>query len=193
MSNTKEPTILTQGESYTWTRSFGSDYPASEWDVQYRFRGNGQGFNVDAVADDGRYEVTITSAMTGAATSGVYQWQAWATNIADPTIVYEIASSEILIKLGFAEDPTTSVDLRTRAQITLDSINDALDAFISSDVTEYEITTPAGSQRVKRSDRKWLESQQKRLEIRVSMERTRERVRNGGALMRTIGVVTRES
>lgn len=192
MSNTTEPTTITQGESYSWTRSF-SDYPADEWDVQYRFRGPGQGFNVDATADDTRHAAEITSAMSGLAASGNYLWQAWATNIADDTIIREIASGQMTIRLGFPVNPTAGVETRSAAQIDLDAIDAALRAFTTSDVMEYEYETPAGRRKVKRSDKALLRSQRKDLAIRVSMERTKQRVENGGPLMRSVGIVVRES
>jgi hypothetical protein len=61
-------------------------------------------------------------------------------------------------------------------------------AFASSDVTEYEIQTPAGSRRVKRSDKQQLTELRKQYAMIVSMERTKKRIQNGGTLMRSVPI-----
>ena len=68
----------------------------------------------------------------------------------------------------------------------LDTIDAALLAFATSDVQEYEITTPAGGRRVRRSDKTELTSQRKYWAGIVENELARERARNGKPLMQTI-------
>lgn len=189
------PAVITQGERVDWTKSFG-DYPADEYDLQYRFRGPGTGLDVDATADDSRFEIEMTAADPAFNVPGVYNWQAWLTEIADATNTFIIEQGTIEVKKGYTEGELgdlDEVDLRSPAQITLDSIDAALLAFATSDLIETEITTPAGSRRYKRSDKANLLSMRKEYAIRVSMERTRDRLRNGGSLMRSVPIVMRGS
>lgn len=191
MSRTTEPTHITQGERIAWTKAI-SGYPADEWDLQYRFRGQGYGFNVDATADDTAFEAEITAEQSATMQFGeTYEWQAWLTEIADPDNTFVILTGTIDVKRGFVEGAARAVDLRTPAQIGLDSIDAALLAFATSDIVEYEISTPTGSRRVKRSDKANLMKLRSEFAKRVSVENTKRRVDNGGPLMRSVPIVVR--
>lgn len=174
---TTEPMTVTQGEKIEWTRSF-TDYPATEWTLQYRFRGPDTGFNIAGVANGTAFDATLSSAASAAADVGTWKWQAWMTNIADPSIVLMADAGVTKILRGFPVT-TGEIELRSPAKIMLDTLDAALQAS-GSDVVEYEISTPAGSRRVKRSSRK------EALELRghyagiVARENGIERVRSGG-------------
>lgn len=185
------PTEITQGERVEWTKSY-SGYPADEYDLQYRFRGPGTGLDVDGDADGGSWDIELTAAAPAFNVVGKYHWQAWLTEIADATNTFIIEQGTISVLLGFEASETGDVELRSPAQIALDTIDAALLAFATSDVQEYEITTPAGSRRVKRSDKEQLRELRKEYAIRVSLERTRNRIRNGGPVMKSICVNVRE-
>jgi hypothetical protein len=184
------PSPLRQGERAefdTWTLC---DYPSDEYDLQLRFRGPGSGFNVDATADpdsDG-YELEITAAQTATMSIGQYLWQAWVTEIADTDNTFVVQNGTVTVERGFTEASTGTIDLRSDAKIALDTIDAALLAFSGGDVLEYEITTPAGSRRVKRSDKTQLFQLRKHYAMIVSMERTRDRLRNGGRLMKSVPI-----
>lgn len=187
MSRTTEPTIITQGEQIEWTRCL-SDFPADEWDLQYRFRGPGTGFNIDATADGTDFLAIATATATAGMTSGKYTWQAWATNIADSTDVRMIDSGSVTVRLGFSESTTTEVDLRSAAKIMLDTLDAVLLVSGSADVVEYEISTPAGSRRVKRESRSSVIELRKYWAGIVSRENEAERLRNGGRFGKPIKV-----
>lgn len=188
---TIEPTTITQGEQIEWTRSI-SGYPADEWTLDYRFRGDGPGADVAAVADGRSFSATLTAAASLIMAVGTYRWQAWVTEIADANNKIHVASGVVSVERGFVSGETGDIDLRTPARIALDSIDAAMTAFATSDVQEYEVTTPAGGRRVKRSARQDLLNLRKHYATIVSMEQTRERLRNGGKLMQNIGIVVRE-
>lgn len=176
---TTEPVYITQGEQIAWKRTFGG-YPSDEWTLQYRFRGPGPGFNITGVASGSGFEATATTTQTAAMESGQYVWQAWLTSIATPTDIREVDAGSVTVKVGFTASPTTEIDLRSPAKIMLDTIDDALLAFATSDVMEYEISTPAGSRRVKRSDKMNLKEQRNYWATIVARENAAERLRNGG-------------
>lgn len=184
------PSPVKQGEKTEWTWTV-CDYPADEYDLQIRFRGPSTGFNVSAVADGTAYDLTHT--FGASITVGKWLWQAWITEIADPTNTFEVQSGYITVETGFTAVGTGIVETRSPAKIQLDAIDTALLAFSTSDVVEYEIQTPAGSRRVKRSDKASLMANRKYWAAIVSMERTRDRVRNGGKLMRSIGINVTEN
>jgi len=189
-TRTIEPTRITTNDTIEWTRTF-ADYPADEWTLQYRFRGPGEGFNIDATqnADDARkFDVVIDPADTeDVDTAGTYRWEAWVTNIADNTIQkLAVPAGWVQISLGFESDSTDPVETRSKAKIMLDAIDAALLAFSNSDVLEYTITTPAGSRSVRRSDKTMLTSERKYWATIVTNEIAREGARNGKPLMQSI-------
>lgn len=184
---TTEPTEITQFESISWTRSF-CDFPADEWTLQYRFRGPGNGFNVAASADGTDFLSEISATQSGTMSSGQYMWQAWVTNIDDATDIRMIDEGPLNVLVGFDANTTTSVDLRSDAKIMLDTIDAALLAFATSDVLEYEISTPAGSRRVKRSDKAQLTAERKYWAGIVSRENAAKDIRRGGKFGKAIKV-----
>lgn len=172
-----EPTLITQGERIAWTRTF-DDYPADEYTLEYRFRGNGTGFDVTATADGTDFDAIVPATASLAATIGKYRWQAWLTEIADSTNVNMIDEGVVEVLRGFASGSTTAIDMRTKARQILDAIDAALLAAGTSDVVEYEFSTPAGTRKVKRrSDLLTIRNQYARI---VSNEILRDQLRNGG-------------
>lgn len=182
-----EPNIITRGERMQWQRTFGG-YPSDEWTLQYRFRGSGPGFDVDATVSGSGFAAEITSGQSTAAEAGQYRWQAWMTSIADTAVKELAASGTIQIEQGFVEGDDADVDLRTPAKIMLDAIDAAMLAFAASDVLEYEIETPAGRRKVKRSDKAMLVSERKYWAGIVTNEIAREGARNGKPLMQSIKI-----
>jgi len=192
---TTEPTTITTREEVHWTKSF-ADYPATLWQLNYYFRGpgtgEGTGFNAvwatEVTADGDDFSITVAGTKTDDITvAGVYLWQAWVTEIADSTNKKMILSGRTNVLLGF--DPADlTVDVRTPAKIALDTIDAALLAFSSTNAQEYEITTPAGSRRVKRSATSELLSLRKYWAGIVALEQAKERMKNGGPFAQRIGI-----
>jgi hypothetical protein len=181
-----EPTTITKGESLEWQKTF-CDYPASEWTLEYRFRGVGPGFNATATADGDDFAVTVPASDTDKMDAGKYQWQAWATNIADTSKVKVIGSGFVTVKAGFSTE-TGDVDLRSDAKKVLDAINAMIQNRATDGQLEYEITTPAGSRRIKRMTMTELLEARKVYAGIVARENAREKVRRGGKFGKTIGV-----
>jgi hypothetical protein len=184
------PSSVTQGQKLEWTKTF-CDYPADEWTLEYRFRGPGTGVNITAVADGTAFDATVSAVQSAALAVGKWKWQAVATEIADATNIQIVGQGDIEVLLGFVSS-TAEVELRSDAQIALDTIDAALLAFATSDVVEYEIETPAGRRRVKRSDKNTLMSQRKYWAVIVGVEKTQQRLKNGGSLLRSIPIVVSE-
>lgn len=188
---TIEPTQITTREEVHWTKSY-TDYPASLWQLNYYFRGpaSATGFNAawgtEVTADGDDFDIVVPASKTDDMTvAGIYTWQSWLTEIADSTNKINIGSGRTRIVIGF--DPSDlTLETRTANEIALDTVNAALLAFSTSDVLEYEISTPAGTRKVKKSDKTQLLEMRKLYATLVANERARERARKGGSLMPSI-------
>lgn len=129
-----EPKFFTKGETISWTRSF-NDYPATEWDLTYYFRGRTNGFDIAAAADGTSFIAETPSDLTNGA--GVYQWQAQVTN-GEKTIVVDSGNVEILP--NFAGIQTTEgFDGRTQTEKDLAAVKEMLSGKASKDVQSYQI------------------------------------------------------
>lgn len=174
-----EPTYITQGESLAWTKTL-DDYPADEYTLVYRFRSpDGPGFDVTASADGEDHAVTVAGSVTAALHVSRYDWQAWVTEIAVPTHVKMVESGYLTVERGFSSSSKAAVDTRSPAKVTLDAIDEALASAGSSDIVEYEISTPTGTRRLKR--RSDLLDLRKHYAAIVARENAMKRVRAGGS------------
>lgn len=190
---TIEPTAFTAGEALEWTKCL-PDYPATLWTLKYYFRGRGPGFNVTATADGDDYAISVPATDTEDMTPNErYSWQAWVIEIADTTNKKVINEGRVSVKEGFNTDDPGEVDTRSLAKRAYDAIDAALLGKASSTHLEYEISTPAGSKRVKQCTQSELLSSLKFYANRVRHERLRERIRKGGKLMTTVNVRTKDA
>lgn len=183
-----EPTIITTREALEWERSF-CDYPATLWNLQYRFRGPGPGFNAAGVADGTSFVITVPAADTTTMTAGKYAWQAWLTEKADASNTFEFETGTVDVRLGFDPGSIAAVDTRSAAQIALDVIDAALSGQMTANVLEYEISTNAGTRKVKRMSSVDLIEARKYYRKLVASELARERARKGLGFGRRINVV----
>lgn len=182
---TTEPTQLAQGERIAWTLSLS--YSATDYTLAYRFRGDAStaaGWTVDVDADGSNFDVTLTIGTSVAV--GNYQYQAWLTEIADPTNTFIAREGRLKIVEGFGSTETGVFETRSTARQALDAIDAALASKASADQLEYEITTPAGSTRVKRMPITDLLKAREHYAVIVAREVARERARSTGKFARQI-------
>lgn len=189
-TRTTEPSAITKGERIEWTKSY-DDFSAEDYTLEYRFRGTGTGFNVSATADGAAFVAAITAAQSTTMTPGRYEWQPWLTEIgvATNTFLAPGGGGRINVKAGFVTGTTTTTETRSVARQIVDAIDAAFLASETSlsDVIEYEISTPAGSRRVKRSREEALKLRDKYAKIADAEDR-KERTRKGGSFGTQIGV-----
>lgn len=187
-----EPTRFTTAEKVDWYRSL-DDYPATLWTLVYSFRGPGAGFDVTCTADGANFVASITAAATASILASVtgtqarYSWQARVIRIGAATNTVVVGSGYVTIVKALPSG-TAVFENRSIAKQIIDSIDAAVLAFAGSDVQEYEISTPAGMKRVKRSDKQWFMELRKQYAAIYAQELARERTRNGGSLMQSVGV-----
>lgn len=177
-TRTCEPSVIVTGEKIEWTRTF-KDYPASLWNLVYYFRGPGTGVNVTATADGDDFVMSLASGTSDDfSVAGKYRYQAWASLKTDATDKHVVADGFVTVKIGFVS-AATSVETRSAAKICLDVIDAAISGQMTRSVQEYEISTPAGTRRVKRmSPADLLEARTYYAKI-VSGEIARERAAQG--------------
>ena len=194
---TIEPTIITTREAVEWTKNY-TDYPASQWQLNYYFRGPGTGFNVvwgtEITADGDDFVISVPGSRTdNVDVAGKYKWQAWVTEIADTDNKICVGSGYVDIRFGFDPETQAAVETRSLAKQIVDSVDAAMLAFSTSDVQEYEISTPAGTRKVKRSDRVAMKDLRKEYASIVAREVAIERGRNTGVFGRPIFINVREN
>jgi hypothetical protein len=187
MSRTTEPTTITQGERIEWTKTF-SDYPATDYTLQYRFRGDGVGINIDATADGDDFAVDLTAALSVTLAVKPYDWQAWLTEIADPTNTFPVANGRVTVKKGYASASTAAVDNRSKNKILLDAHDDMLEKHL----LEWEVETQVGRRKMKYHSKKELLEARKYYATLVAQENAAERVRNGGTFGTSVKVAMYE-
>lgn len=179
-----EPTTVTQGEQVAWTREY-CDFPASLWSLEYRIRwvgsGSGDGVDITATADGDSYDAVITAAESTALGNlgNGWKWQAWATETANPTNKVCVNQGYFKLEKGFVHGTVTATDQRSNAKITLDALDAAIAGGASSTQLEWEITTPAGSRRIKQMSVKELTDMRSYYARLVSNENAAERMRTG--------------
>lgn len=190
---TIEPSVITTRERLHWTKTY-ADYPASLWQLNYYFRGQSSvGFTaawgVEVTADGDTFDIVVAGSKTDdILVAGRYLWQAWLTEAADSSNKILIDQGFVRVQIGFDPASTAAVETRTPNEIALDTINAALLAFATSDILEYEVSTPTGTNKVKRSDKAQLMMMRDTYAKLVANERARERVRNGQPVMPSIKV-----
>lgn len=189
---TIEPTQITQREAVEWTKSY-PDYPATLWTLKYLFRGRGPGVTVTATTNDVTgFAAALTAAQTVTMAPVRYTWQAVLTEIAATTNKIYIATGFTTVKVGFDPDADDEIDTRSANEITLDIINAAISGQMTENVLEYEITTPAGTRKVKRMTSTDLFAARTLFATLVAQERQRERLRNGGPFFQSVKVRMRD-
>jgi len=124
---TVEPTCLTAGDTWAWTRSL-SDYPATDWQLNYTVRGPTDidiDWGVEVSADGADFAVEVAPAKTATLVAGRYSLYGYVTDGTDRHTVY----SETLLVTA---DPTTAVAALTVVEELLDQVNAAIKAFAGS-------------------------------------------------------------
>lgn len=144
-----EPTILRQGDSWNWTRTF-PNYPSALYSLTYVFdsasarfvlAGTGAGAPITADADQITFDVQATTAQTADCAPGTYQLLAVligiaGTSAAGQQVTIPLQDVEVQPNLAGATGP---VDVRSIAKKNLDAIDACLLGNSDPSVQEYMI------------------------------------------------------
>lgn len=118
------PAAITAGDTAIWRREL-ADYPASAgWTLAYTLVSATKVFNVTAAADGDAFLVTVLATTTTGWDVGTYKVAEYVSNGAERhTLSY--ATVQVQPNLAAA---TAGLDIRSHAQIVLDSINGWLES-----------------------------------------------------------------
>jgi hypothetical protein len=189
-----EPTELAQGESVRWLRR-AVEYPADQWDGQYRFRAlgsDGVGADVDCGNVGDQFEAVLTADQSSQMSVGMYEVQLWVASKNDPQDVRQIDTFQVQVRKGFVEGDLQSVDLRTSAKQILDAIDAMLIGKATADQMEFTIETQVGRRALKRIPMAELIQARTYYAGVVARELQAERLRRRGGVFKNIYVRMRE-
>ena len=115
-----EPTTLRAGDTWKWTKSL-PDYPASAWNLKYRFKSPTAGFEITADETGDEYSVTVAAATSSGYAAGTYSWIAWVEGGTSEkyTVDTGVAVINPDYRIGTA---TAALDDRSHARKTLAAI-----------------------------------------------------------------------
>ena len=115
-----EPTTLRAGDTWKWTKSL-PDYPASAWNLKYRFKSPTAGFEITADESGDSYSVTVTAATSAAYTAGTYSWICWVEG--GTSEKYTVDTGVTVINPDYRTGTATAaLDDRSHARKTLAAI-----------------------------------------------------------------------
>jgi hypothetical protein len=161
-----EPTEITQGTDYAWTRGFG-EYDAT-YALTYEIRGLTSTLTITGVATTA-WALEITSAQSAALAVGPYLWQAFATKSSDR---YLVDSGSLVVAADLAT-ATTAAAAQSSARKRL-AIYQAM-----AENVAYIKTLPPESMEA-------LERIMKSLQWDVKREEDAEKLKRGGYPTRKI-------
>lgn len=135
---TTEPTILTAGESWAWTRDL-PDYPASQgWVLKYALSNAAKRINLIGIASGDSHRLSVTAATTGTYTAGTYGLVGFVERGAERFIV---ARGSVDVQANFLDGANTAGEMRSQARQALDAARAALKQYTDTNgaVSEYQI------------------------------------------------------
>ncbi len=171
---TNEPEHLTLGTTWKWKKTLADYLASAGWTLKYYFRKTSAlGFSITASASGDDHLVTHAPASQSAYTAGRYEWTARVENAGGEKYVVERGFIEIL------PDPSASVEGRSLNRQILDALEAVFLSGFTSDVQDYEITTPGGSRKLSKMNKVELLSALRFFRRRVANEEKRRRAAAG--------------
>ena len=128
------PSIVYAGDTLCFLDSF-TDYPAATWTLTYRFVGANGSYTFDAAASGSDHEADVAAATTAAWAAGDYQATGTVTDGTDRFTVF----SETIEIVADYDAMTSSTDIRTHEEITLDAIEAVIENRATADHNSYTI------------------------------------------------------
>jgi hypothetical protein len=130
---TAEPPSVAAGDTVTWRRTL-DDYPASAgWSLGYVLINGTAKITVTSSASADDHLVLVPASTTTSWAAGTYAWRARVTKGAE---VYTVGEGRITVRPSFG---SSTLDARTHARKTLESVEAVIEGRASSAVLEYEI------------------------------------------------------
>jgi hypothetical protein len=136
---TKEPEVITAGDTVKWTRQYG-DYPASAgWQLSYYLRVPNQApkviaFATEITASGDSFAVVIPASTSANFTQGNYKWAAFVTKGEER---FEVGTGVMLIKPNLATN--TPTDDRSHVQKVYEALCAVIENRATADDQSYTI------------------------------------------------------
>lgn len=128
------PTTINAGDTLCFTDTF-VDYPATTYTLTYRLVGSNGSYTFTASASGSSYEVDVAAATTAAWAAGTYQ----ATGtVSDGSDRFTVVSKTVEIEPDYSV-MSSSTDIRTHEEKTLDAINAVIENRATADHNSYTI------------------------------------------------------
>ena len=167
------PPEIYAGDAVSWTDTL----TPSATSYTYYFRTNAaSGATAAGTLSEGVWAFTLPAITTAAFSTGQWFYQAVSTTTSAP-LTERTGGFTVLPSLTFS-GTATAVDLRSQAQLDLESTEAAIRALVSG-AQEYRIGTPTGGRMVKRAELAQLIAWRDRLKADVAREKLAENVANG--------------
>ena len=116
---TVEPTVITAGDTLTFTKSLPDYLPADSWALTYSLVMGGNLISITSSDNgDGTHLVLVTAANTAPYKPGQYQWQSYVTKT---TQRFQVGFGNIEIKPDFAAQ-AAGLDARSFAESELERV-----------------------------------------------------------------------
>lgn len=132
---TTEPQEITAGDTVQWVKQDLSDYlPADGWTLSYVLINASGKIEIEATTSGTGYAITVPAADSSVWASGIYSYQAYATNGGARVTV---GSGTIEILPNFSASAT--YESRSHAKRTLDAIEATIEGRASVDQESYSI------------------------------------------------------
>ena len=171
---TKEPVVITAGDTVKWTKSLSDYLPGDSWVLSYAFVITGDQLIVTATDNgDGSHLATIAASDTGTLTVGIYHWQAYVTK---GTERYRVGYGRVEVKPNF-EDQSTGYDNTSHVKNVLDALEATILGKASKDQMSYTIAGTTVSKMTPEDLIKW----QNHYRIMHKQELQAEGIDNGDA------------
>lgn len=174
-----EPEKLTAGVTWKWKKTH-SDYPASEWSLNYYLRRNGATeTSFGSTADGDTFQVNVGATVTALFTPDVYDIVGIVTKGSEKFVVYDG-----ILKVLTNPASSSAYDPRSHARRVLDLIEAAMEGRIPNGMESYTI----GGRSITKISLPDLRMLYEKYKMDVVMEEQAERLANGRRSGKNIGV-----
>jgi len=128
-------TVLRAGDTWKFTRTDLSSYPATQWTLTYYLLKKGNQIKITATADGDNYAINVAKSVTRDYPPGQYTWIA---KVSRGDEEYTVDSGAVEILPDFA-DAVSGYDTRSQVKRILDAIEATLEGRATIDQQSYSI------------------------------------------------------
>jgi len=132
---TNEPFSVVAGDTWQWDREDLTDYPASEWTLEYYLVKSGKQIKIIASAQGNYFRVNVPATTTANYPAGVYKWNAYVSKGSDR---FKVDNGTLEVKQNYATQ-IDGYDDRSHVKKVLDAIEAVIEGRATQDHLSYSI------------------------------------------------------